>query len=231
MSTKRRGRVATAPDARPRRLCVTAVLVVLVLASACGSSVSSSGSAPAFRTGQQRVDRMVLVDGDLPGYHLESTGAEVLADQMPPPRMPRAALLRRLVAANWVASDHSTLVGSAKADPAIFSDANLFKSAAVMHRIWMLEGARVPGIHRDDLAAPPGAPAGADYTYSTNGKRASYQLSWQEGSVLGLVIVEVPPRAHLSAGTLARIAATLGRAAKVESIRIAAAVNGSPATI
>jgi hypothetical protein len=210
-------------------MCAAALLVVL--ASACGSSGSSASSAPAVVTGQERADRMVLADGDLPGYHVQSTGAEVLADQLPPPGAPQRALVTRLVTADWVASGHSTLVSSAKGAPAVFSDANLFKSAEALRRIWVLEGGRVSGIRQHDLAPPAGAPAGTRYSYRTDGTRASYQLSWPEGRVFGIVAVGVSPDAHLSARAQARITATLGRAAKAESVRIAGAANASSATV
>ena len=174
---------------------------------------------------------MVLTDGDLPGYHVQSVGAESLTDQLPPPRAPQAALVTRLVTANWVASEHSTLVSSAKGDPTVFSDANLFKSAAALRRIWVLESARVRGIQRHDLAPPAGSPDGALYGYFAGAAGASYQLSWPEGPAFGIVLVQVSPHAHLSARALARIAATLGRAAKAESVRIAAAVDSSAATV
>jgi len=174
---------------------------------------------------------MVLADGDLPGYHVQSTGAEVLADQLPPPHAPQGAREKRLITADWVASAHSTLVASAKADPAVFSDANLFRSAAALRRIWVLENARVPGIQRRDFAPPPGAPDGAEYEHIVDSGGAAYEISWTEGPALGIVVVTVSPQAHLSAAALARIAATLGQAAKAESIRIAAAVSRSAVTI
>jgi hypothetical protein len=213
-----------------RRVWATALLVVF--ATACGSSGSAgSSSGHGSVTGQERVDRMVLTDGDLPGYHLQSTGAETLSDQLPPPRAPQAALVRRLVAANWVASEHSTLVASAKADPPVFSDANLFRSVAALRRIWVLESAPVPGVERHELAPPAGAPDGAFYAYFVGAGGASYQLSWPEGPAFGIVVVQVPSRGHLSARVRARIATTLGRAARAESVRIAAAVDSSAATV
>jgi hypothetical protein len=201
----------------------------MVLAGACGSSGSGSGSAAA--TGQARVDRMVLANGDLPGYHVQSTGAEVLADQLPPAGSPRAALVKRLVTANWVASDHSTLVSAIKGAPIVFSDANLFRSPAAMRRIWALEGAPLPGDGSHDLAPPAGTPAGTRYEYVKTTTRAFYQLSWPEGPVFGILIAFVPLHAHPSALAQAGIAATLTQAAKAESIRIAGAANRSSATI
>jgi hypothetical protein len=207
--------------------------LLVVLATACGSSGSAgSSSGHAAVTGQERVDRMVLTDGDLPGYHVQSVGAESLSDQLPPPRAPQGGLETRLITAAWVASEHSTLVATAKdADPTVFSDANLFKSAPALGRIWVLERARVPGIQQHDFALPPGAPAGAHYTHIVDSGGAAYQISWIEGRVLGIVAVQVSPHAHLSARAFARIAATLGRAAKAESVRIAAAVDSSAATV
>jgi hypothetical protein len=206
--------------------------LLAVFAAACGSSGSAGlSSGPAAVTGQERVDRMVLTDGDLPGYRVEGVGAESLSAQLPPPRAPQGALVTRLVTANWVASEHSTLVSSRKGEPTVFSDANLFKSAAALHRIWVLEGARVPGIQRHDLALPAGSPNGALYGYFVGAAGASYQLSWPEGPAFGIVVVQVSPRAHLSARALAKIATTVGQAAKAESVRIAAAVDSSAATV
>jgi hypothetical protein len=173
---------------------------------------------------------MVLANGDLPGYHVQSAGAEALADQLPPPHAPQGALETRLITANWVASEHSTLGGSARA-PVVFSDANLFKSAGALRRIWVLESAAVPGVQTQDFAPPPGAPDGANYAYVVDSGGAAYQISWREGRVLGIVAVTVPPHSRLSAGARAKIATTLGQAAKAESILIAGAVNTSSATI
>jgi hypothetical protein len=206
--------------------------LLVVLATACGSSgAAGSSSGHAAVTGQERVDRMVLTDGDLPGYHVQSVGAESLSDQLPPPSAPQGALITRLVTANWVASEHSTLVSSAKGAPAVFSDANLFKSATALRRIWVLESARVPGIQRHDLAPPAGSPDGALYGYFSGAAGASYQLSWPEGPAFGIVVVQVSPHVHLSARARAKIAATLGQAAKAESVRIAAAVDSSAASV
>ena len=207
--------------------------LLVVLATACGSSGSvGSSSGHAAVTGQERVDRMVLTDGDLPGYHVQSVGAESLSDQLPPPRAPQGGLETRLITAAWVASEHSTLVAPAEdADPTVFSDANLFKSAAALRRIWVLESARVRGIQRHDLAPPAGSPDGALYGYFVGTAGASYQLSWPEGPAFGIVLVQVSPHAHLSARARAKIAATLGQAAKAESVRIAAAVDSSAATV
>ena len=174
---------------------------------------------------------MVIADGDLPGYYVQSTGAEVLADQLPPPHAPQGALESRLITANWVASEHSTLGATAKADPVVFSDANLFKSAAALRRIWVLENAPVPGIKSQEFAPPPGAPDGAHYAYVVDSGGAAYQISWTEGRVLGIVAVTVSPQAHLSAGALTKIAVTLDKAAKAESILIAGAANMSSATV
>jgi hypothetical protein len=183
-------------------------------------------------TAQERVDRMVLTDGDLPGYHVQSVGAESLSDQLPPPRAPQGGSEKQLITAAWVASEHSTLVAPAKdADPPVFSDANLFTSAPALGRIWVLERARVPGIQQHDFALPPGAPAGAHYTHIVDRGGAAYQISWIEGRVLGIVAVQVSPRARLPARALAKIATTLGQAAKAESVRIAAAVDSSAATV
>ncbi len=134
---------------------------------------------------------MVLADGDLAGYLVQGTGSEVLQDQMPPPRAPRAALVRRLVRASWIASANSTLVASAGGGPPIFSDANLFAGVPAARRILRSSSRRVPGIRTRSLPLPPGAPAGAAYDSLRKGGRTEYELSWREGPVIGLLIVQV----------------------------------------
>jgi hypothetical protein len=170
---------------------------------------------------------MVLADGDLAGYVVRGTGSEVLQDQMPPPRAPRAALVRRLVRASWVASANSTLVASAGGRPPIFSDANLFAGVAAARRIFVLELAPVPGIESRSLPLPPGAPAGAAYTSLIKGGRTEYELSWREGPVIGLLIAQVRSGTAAPAADPPAIAATLVRAAGAQSRRIADALGAA----
>jgi hypothetical protein len=174
---------------------------------------------------------MVLGDGDLRGYRVQSRGAERLADQLPPPHAHQAGLEKRLITANWVASEHSMLVAPARPDAGVFSDANLFKSTGALRRIWVLESEPVPGVQTRNLAPPAGAPAGALYTYVVGSGRASYQISWPEGPVLGIVAVPVSAGAHLSAAERSKIATILGLAAQAEFLRIGRVVRGVTATV
>ena len=50
--------------------------------------------------------QMVLADGDLPGYRCRAPGSDDARGQFPPPEQSQAALFRRLVRANWIASEH-----------------------------------------------------------------------------------------------------------------------------
>jgi hypothetical protein len=202
-------------------------LLLVLLAAACASSGGGATHAPSARSEQARVARMVLADGDLAGYLVQATATEVLQDQMPPPRAPRAALVRRLVRASWIASANSTLVASGGGGAPIFSDANLFAGVPAARRIFTLELARVPGIESRSLPPPPGAPAGAAYSSLRKGGRTEYELSWREGPVIGLLVAQV------RAGTLGpgadprTIAATLVRAASAQSRRIADALGAA----
>ncbi len=185
-----------------------------------------STHARPVRSEQARVARMVLADGDLAGYVVRGTGSEVLQEQMPPPRAPGAALVRRLVRASWIASANSTLVARAGGGPPIFSDANLFAGVPAARRIFALELAPVPGIESRTLPLPPGAPAGAAYTSLTKNSRTEFELSWREGRVIGLLIAQVRAATARTADPPA-IATTLVRAAAVQSRRIADALGAA----
>jgi hypothetical protein len=202
-------------------------LLVVLLAAACASSGGGSTHAPAVRSEQARVARMVLADGDLAGYVVRATGSEVLQDQMPPPRAPRAALVRRLVRASWVASANSTLVARAGGGPPIFSDANLFAGVAAARRIFVLELAPVPGIVSRSLPLPPGAPAGAAFDSLRKGGRTEYELSWREGPVISLLIAQVRAGTVGPGADPRAIGATLVRASAAQSRRIADALGAA----
>jgi hypothetical protein len=171
---------------------------------------------------------MVLMDGDLPGYVVRSTGSEKLKDQLPPRGLPRARLTARLIRRTWVASENSTLAVSGNARPPIFSDANLFTRVSAARRIWRLELQNVPGIRTRRLKPPPGAPAGATYAYLRNGRRAEYQLAWREGPVIGLLVVPATPAKSPALEPLA-IGSTLAHAASVQFRRIAQVLSSQEA--
>jgi hypothetical protein len=215
-----------------RTLPLCAVGLLALLASACGSSASSASSQPQLSSVavvRDKVTQMVLQGGDLTGFDLQSAGDETLKDQLPPAQLPQAALAARLVRANWIASAHSLLV-SADHRTIVFSDSNLFRSAAVASRLWILENGNLPGQVIRRLAVPAGAPAGARFTYVRKGAHAGFQIAWQQGPVVGFAIIFVSPKAHISRLTEQRFAGVLGRAAHAQALRIAAVESGAQAS-
>jgi hypothetical protein len=215
-----------------RILPLCALGLLALAAAACGSSGSSASSRPQLSpvvVGKDKVTQMVLQDGDLPGYDLQSTGGETLKDQLPPPKLPQAAVAAQLVRANWIASEHSVLV-SADHRTIIFSDANLFRAAPAARRLWALELAKVPGAVTRRLRVPTGAPAGSRLTYERQGAHAGFQIAWRQGPVVGLAIIFVSPKAQISGLTERRFAAVLGKAAHAQAQRIAAVESGAQAS-
>jgi hypothetical protein len=215
-----------------RTLPICALWLLALLVAACGSSASSASSQPQLSraaVGRDKVIQMVLQGGDLTGFDLQSTGGETLKDQLPPPKLPQAALAARLVRANWIASAHSLLV-SADHRTIVFSDANLFTSAAVAGRLWTLELAKLPGAVTRALAVPADAPAGARFTYERQGSHAGFQIAWRQGPVVGLAIIFVPAKTRISRVTEQRFAGVLGRAAHAQALRIAAVESGAQAS-
>ena len=184
------------------RLPLCTLGLVALFASACGSSGSSSPSvgephlSPAA-IGRDRVTQMVLTDADLPGFRLQSTGAETLEQQLPPQGLAQVGLARRLVRANWIASEHSILIAG-DGHTIVYSDANLFRQPAAAQRIWTLELHKIPGIVTRFLKVPAGAPAGARFAYQRQGAHAGFQIGWRQGSVIGIAIMFVSPSAHFS---------------------------------
>jgi hypothetical protein len=172
---------------------------------------------------------MVLADGDLPGYRLQSTGGETIKDQLPPAKLPQAALARKLVRANWIASEHSVL-SATTGRVLIFSDANLFRSAAAAHRIWDIELHKVPGTITRFLDVPAGSPRGAVFAYERQGTHAGFQFGWRQGPVIGFTILFVPPRATFSPLGQRRIGALLAKAARAQAQRIAVVESGAQST-
>ena len=202
-----------------------------LLAAACGSS-SGSPTTPqqvqltAAQRAQDKVLAMVLNDGDIPGFALQSDGAEELKDQLPKKGTPHYAVAKRLVRANWLASEHSIVIRSADGNAAIVSDANLFKSTEAAARIWELENYANPGIRIRRLPMPAGAPVGARYAYETNGKRAGFQLVWRRGSVIAYIFIGAHPGETFSRVALTRIAGFISTAARAQDHRIASVQAG-----
>jgi hypothetical protein len=215
-----------------RRLPIAALGVALaLLLAACGSSAGSptapqpSPLAPAQKA-QDKVLAMVLNTGDIPGFTLQSDGGENLKDQLPKKGTPHYVVARRLVMANWLASEHSIVIRTADGKAAIVSDANLFKSTETAARIWKLENYADPGIRIRRLPPPGGAPLGARYAYETNGKRAGFELLWRRGSVIAYVFVGAHPGEKFSRIALSRIAAFISTAARAQDHRIASVQAG-----
>jgi hypothetical protein len=214
-----------------RSLCALALLALL--AAACGSTGTSTSSVAEPHLspgaiGRDRVTQMVLTDADLPGFRLQSTGAETLKEQLPPPGLPQVGLARRLVRANWIASEHSILIAG-DGHTIVYSDANLFRQPAAAQRIWALELHKAPGVVTRYLKIPPGAPAGARFAYQRQGAHAGFQIAWRQGPVIGIEVMFVPPSAHISGIAQSRIAGLLATAARAQALRIADVESGANA--
>jgi hypothetical protein len=175
---------------------------------------------------QDEVTAMVLNDGDIPGFGLQSDGAEKLKDQLPKQGTPHYAVAKRLVTANWLASEHSVVIRTADGKAPVISDANLFKSSATATRIWKLENYAAPGVRIRRLPAPNGAPDGARYVYETNGKLAGFQLQWRRGPVIAYVFLGAHPDEKFSPLVLRRLAVFIARAARAQDHRIASVQAG-----
>jgi hypothetical protein len=214
------------------RLTIAAFGVSLtLLLAACGSSTGSPSTPQpsrldAAQKAQDKVLAMVLNNGDIPGFSLQSDGAEKLKDQLPKEGTPHYAATKRLVTANWLASEHSIVIRDADGRVPLVSDANLFKSTAAAARIWLLEQAPSPGTRMRRLATPAGAPAGARYVYANNGRLAAFQLGWRRGPVIAFVFLGAHPGETFTRIGLRRIAALLTHAARAQDHRIASVQAG-----
>ena len=214
------------------RLAIAAFGVSLtILLAACGSSTGSPSTpqpsrVDAAQRAQDKVIAMVLNTGDMPGFTLQSDGAEKLKDQLPKKGTPHYAVANRLVTANWLASEHSIVIRSADGNAAIVSDANLFRSTEAAARIWQLENYADPGVRIRRLATPAGAPAGARYAYETDGRRAGFQLVWRRGPVIAYVFIGAHPGETFSRVGLTRIAGFISTAARAQDHRIAGVQAG-----
>ena len=162
---------------------------------------------------------MVLKDGDLPGFHLQDTKLETLKEQMPPKGARGYAQAKRLVAANWIASAHSVVVRDDGSVP-LFTDANLFRTAAAATSIWKLETATAPPGYAVRSYPAHGAPPGARLRWITSDKRAAFQLDWRQGRVIGIVILFGHPHEKLTRVGIQRVTAFMARAATKQSSKI-----------
>jgi hypothetical protein len=218
---------------RTARLLAAAAALSLLCAG-CGSGSTGSASQPAphlsaVALARDQVTNMVLTDGDLPGFSLHSTGAETLADQLPPKRTPRYGLMKRAVSASWLASEHSDVI-SADGRVQLISDANLFRSAGAAHHVWRLEQTPIPGTVFRRLRVPAGAPSGALFAYEREGTHAGFEIGWQQGRVIAYTILFAHPTDRFTAVGMRRIGTLLANAATAESRRIdgdAAGATGS----
>lgn len=163
---------------------------------------------------------MVLTDGDLPGYSLNSTGSETLKDQLPPRRTPGYARIVRAVKASWLASEHSVVVSS-DGRTQLFSDANLFRSESAMRQMWKLDATRIPGIRVKLYRPPAGSPAGSRLLYSNDGTHAGFELQWPQGRVIGLTLLFARPTDKFTPVGIRRISSLLSTAAAAQARRIA----------
>jgi hypothetical protein len=206
-------------------VAVFGVLVTTFLAGCGATSESPSASQPprssVSENAQDAVLAMVLNDGDIAGFRMQSDGGERLQDQLPVMGTPHYAAMKRLVTANWLASGHSWLVRTANNGAGLYSDANLFTSTDAAAQIWRLEQSPPPGIRVRRLRPPAGSPTGAAYNYENTGKVAGFQLGWRRGPVIAYVLLEAHPNETFTTAGLRRIAAFLAEAARAQDHRIA----------
>jgi hypothetical protein len=213
---------------------VAAAVVLTALVAACGSGSTSSASQPpphlsAVAVARDQVTNMVLTDGDLPGFSLHSTGAEKLKEQLPPKRARHYALMKRVVSANWLASEHSDVV-STDGKVQLISDANVFKSAAAVRQVWTLEQLPIPGTVFRKLRVPAGAPTGALFVYVREGPHAAFEIGWPQGRVIGYTILFAHPTDKFTAVGIKRIATLLANASTAQAQRIDRAAASVTAT-
>jgi hypothetical protein len=148
---------------------------------------------------------------------------------LPPKRTPRYALIKRVVSANWLASEHSDVISS-DGKVQLLSDANLFKSAAAVRKVWKLEQTPIPGTVFRKLHVPAGAPNAALFVYVRQGTHAAFQIGWPQGRAIGYTILFAHGSDKFTAVGIQRIATLLANAANAQSQRVddaAARVAGS----
>jgi hypothetical protein len=173
----------------------------------------------ATQLAQDEVSEMVLADGDLPGYSLNSTGSETLQDQLPPRRTPGYRKIVRAVKASWLASEHSIVVG-ADGRVAFISTANLFRSESAMRRVWGMERVKVPGLRTKRYSTPAGSPPGSRLVYTNDGSRIEFRLTWPQGRVIGAAVIFGRPSDKLSPLAIRRVSSFLATAATAQARRI-----------
>jgi hypothetical protein len=202
----------------------TALAALVALAAGCGTGSTSPATQPgpkvtATQMAQDEVSEMVLADGDLPGYSLNSTGSETLQDQLPPRRTPGYKKIARTVKASWLASEHSIVVG-ADGHIAFISTANLFRSESAMRRVWKMERVKVPGIRTTRYRTPAGSPPGSRLVSSNDGSRVEFRLTWPQGRVIGAALLFGRPSDRPTPLGMSRISSFLATAATAQARRI-----------
>jgi hypothetical protein len=215
-------------------LAVAGVCALTLVSAGCGAAGSSSTPSvqrPVTLSQAQPLDtqvgRMVLEDGDLAGWSIAGHGAEELADQLVPPTTAGADVTNSLVRRHWKASYHTIL---RHGTGVVYSDANVFDSAAGAGRIWNIERtAVVPGQRSSHLAVPPGAPPRTVANFVDTGKLGAYELGWSQGPVIGLVIVYVHNR--LAPAREKDTLALMAQAATKQSNRIAQVLEDHAAAL
>ena len=215
---------------RAVRLTLPALLLLVPLAAACGSAstitptAKTAGPRPArhlnaTHIAQTRVTDMVLTTDSPFGYKLHSKGSETLKEQLPPKRLPHAAVVRRLVKANWIASEHSFVVGP-DGKLYLYSDVNLFRTGAAAARISGLEAVAIPGMHEKMYPTPTSAPPGSRLEFERASKLSSFTLGWAQGPVIAFVRVFGHEHERITPAQEHRIASYLAQVAKVQAARI-----------
>ena len=213
------------------RTILTLGAALTMLAAACGSAAThphthaqrhtqSPPQSTAAQTAQNRVDDMVLNAGSLPGYTLRSVTSEKLRDQLPPRRQHGNTVVRRLVRATWLASEHS-FIASPDGKLLVFSNANLFTSSAAAARILKLEVAPARDRRFTFFRVPAGAPAGSRLVFARGARLSVFQLGWSQGPVMAFVRIYGHPKERFTPVEEQRIGAFLATAGNAMAQRIA----------
>ena len=204
---------------------------LIMLAAACGSAAThphahaqrhtqSPPQLTAAQTAQNHANEMVLNAGSLPGYTLRSHTSEKLQDQLPPKRQHGNTVVRRLVRATWLASEHS-FIASPDGKLLVFSNANLFTSSAAAARIFGLEVTPARDPRFKFFRRPAGAPAGSRLVFARGAKLSVFQLGWSQGPVMAFIRIYGHPKERFTPVEEHRIGAFLATAGNAMAHRIA----------
>jgi hypothetical protein len=198
------------------------LIVLAALVGGCGSSssadVGSDGAPNATQNARTLVQSMLLKDGDLAGFHLDTLVPETVKADLPTKSVPHYAEAKRLITDNWVASAHSIILRSDGKVPLI-STSNVFRSDHATRQIWRFWGSVPHGVTVRSYPAP-GAPAGARLQWATNDEHASFELSWVQGRVISAVLLGAHPHERFTKVQLRRITLLLVNAANAQSRKV-----------